>query len=403
MPNTWIVKNIPSFHHDQIIMATLKQQRAKFTLSTQVTYLNCAYMSPLLKTVEKQGMAGIMKKRNPTSVSPKDFFTDTEKLRKEFAKLIQAEAPRIVIIPSVSYGMANVMNNLKVSAKDNIVVAAEQFPSNYYPWQRLQADTGVQIKIISAPETKTNRGKQWNERLLEAIDSTTKLVALGHVHWADGTKFNLKAIRARTREVGARLVIDGTQSVGALPFSVKEIQPDALICAGYKWLMGPYSIGLAYYGESFDKGKPVEENWINRLSSENFAALVNYQPEYQPGALRYEVGEHSNFILVPMMLEALKQINQWKPKAIQDYCKSITQKPIALLREAGFWIEEEGARGYHLFGIRLPEGADMEAVKKRIIKNKISVSFRGNAIRVSPHLYNTESDMMKLAKALIGK
>lgn len=359
-------------------------------------------MSPLLKAVEKQGVAGIQRKRNPTSVSPKDFFTDTEKLRREFAKLIQAESSRIVIIPSVSYGMANVMNNLKVSASDNVVVAAEQFPSNYYPWQRLQADTGVQIKIIAAPETKTNRGKQWNERLLEAIDTDTKLVALGHVHWADGTKFNLKAIRARTREVGARLVIDGTQSIGALPFSVREIQPDALICAGYKWLMGPYSIGLAYYGESFDNGKPVEENWINRLNSENFSALVNYQPEYQPGALRYEVGEHSNFILVPMMLEALKQINQWKPQAIQKYCKSITQKPIALLREAGFWIEEENARGHHLFGIRLPEGADLEVVKKRILKNKISVSFRGNAIRVSPHLYNTESDMMKLVRALIG-
>jgi selenocysteine lyase/cysteine desulfurase len=384
-------------------MTKLKQQRARFTLSAQVTYLNCAYMSPLLKAVEKQGIAGILKKRNPTSVTPHDFFKETDQLRKEFAKLIQAESSRIVVIPSVSYGMANVMNNLKVSAIDNIVVAGEQFPSNYYPWQRLQADTGVQLKIVSAPETKTNRGKLWNERLLEAIDTHTKLVALGHVHWADGTKFNLKAIRERTREVGARLVIDGTQSVGALPFSVKEIQPDALICAGYKWLMGPYSIGMAYYGESFDNGKPVEENWINRLNSENFAALVNYQPEYQPGALRYEVGEHSNFILVPMMLQALKQINQWKPKAIQEYCKTITQKPLALLREAGFWIEDESTRGYHLFGIRLPEGVDMEMVKKRIVKSKISVSFRGNAIRVSPHLYNTENDMMKLVKALIGK
>ncbi len=336
-------------------------------------------------------------------VSPKDFFTETEKLRKEYAKLIQAEPSRIVLIPSVSYGLANVMNNLKVSSHNNIVVASEQFPSNYYPWQRLQADTGVQIKIVSPPETQTDRGKQWNEHLLSAIDSNTKLVALGHVHWADGTKFNLKAIRARTHEVGARMVIDGTQSVGALPFSVKEIQPDALICAGYKWLMGPYSIGMAYYGEKFDNGKPVEENWINRLNSENFSELVNYQPDYQPGALRYEVGEHSNFILVPMMLQALKQINQWKPKAIQEYCKTITQKPIALLREAGFWIEDEAYRGYHLFGIRLPEGMDMETVKKQVVKNKISVSFRGNAIRVSPHVYNTEKDIMKLVKALMGK
>ncbi|MBN8576305.1 MAG: aminotransferase class V-fold PLP-dependent enzyme [Cytophagales bacterium] len=383
-------------------MNALTHQRARFTLPRNLCYLNCAYMAPLLKAVEQQGVTGLLKKRNPAAISTGDFFADTEKLRKEFAKLIQGEALRVVIIPSVSYGMANVMNNLSVSAHNNIVVAAEQFPSNFYPWQRLHSDTGVQIKIVSAPETKTNRGKQWNDRLLEAIDSNTRLVALGHVHWADGTKFNLKAIRARTRETGARLVIDGTQSIGALPFSIKEIEPDAVICAGYKWLMGPYSIGLAYYGEAFDNGRPVEENWINRLNSENFAGLVNYQPQYQPGALRYEVGEHSNFILVPMMLQALKQINEWKPKAIQQYCQSITERPVGILREAGFWIEDDDARGYHLFGIRLPEGIDLEAVKKRIVKNKISVSFRGNVIRVSPHLYNTEKDLMHLVKVLVG-
>jgi selenocysteine lyase/cysteine desulfurase len=247
-----------------------------------------------------------------------------------------------------------------------------------------------------------NRGKVWNERLLDAIDQQTKLVALGHVHWADGTLFNLKEIRKRTKEVGALLIIDGTQSVGAFPFDVKEIQPDALVCAGYKWLMGPYSLGLAYYGEYFDHGKPIEENWINRLNSENFAGLVNYETTYQPGSLRYEVGEHSNFILLPMLLQALKQINEWKPKAIQQYCTGITRKPIALLREAGFWVEEESYRGQHLFGLRLPATAKTEKIKKALLKNKISVSFRGDAIRVSPHLYNSEADMMKLARVLVS-
>lgn len=375
--------------------------RSAFQMPSGHVYLNCAYMAPLLKRVEQAGIEGIRVKRNPAAVSVDDFFSETTKLRREFARLINGDASRVVIIPSVSYGMANVVKNLKVTASNNIVVAAEQFPSNYYPWQSLQQETGVKIKVVSPPEALYNRGKHWNQRLLEAINADTKLVALGNVHWADGTLFNLKEIRHRSKDVGALLVIDGTQSVGALPFDVKEIQPDALICAGYKWLMGPYSIGLAYYGEKFDTGKPVEENWINRLHSENFAGLVNYQSNYQPGALRYEVGEHSNFILVPMMLEALKQVNQWKPQAIQKYCKAITQEPIELLRKAGFWIEEEAYRGYHLFGIRLPAGVDM--VKKRIRKAKISVSFRGNAIRVSPHLYNTETDMMKLVKALIGK
>jgi len=358
-------------------------------------------MGPLLKSVEKKGIEGIRRKRNPLLVPPVDFFTDTEKVRKEYGKLINAAPNRLVLIPSVSYGMANVVQNLKVSHTDNIIVTAEQFPSNYYPWHRLHVDTGVKLKTVSPPDARINRGKIWNERILDAIDTSTKVVALGNVHWADGTLFNLKEIRKRTRDVGALLVIDGTQSVGALPFDVKEIQPDALVCGGYKWLMGPYSLGLAYYSEYFDNGKPLEENWINRKDSENFSGLVNYASEYQPGALRYEVGEHSNFILVPMLLEALKQVNQWKPKRIQEYCASITRKPIAMLKEAGYWVEDEAYRGRHLFGVRLAEGKQMDVVKKAIQKNNISVSFRGDCIRVAPHLYNKESELMKLANVLL--
>jgi selenocysteine lyase/cysteine desulfurase len=380
----------------------ITNQRAKFSLPPGNVYLNCAYMSPMLKSVEKKGIEGIHKKRNPAVVAGEDFFKDTEKIRKEFSKLINAEAGRVVLVSSVSYGMANVVNNIRLTSSNNIIVAAEQFPSNYYPWQRVHQDTGARLKVIAPPDELVHRGKLWNERLLEAIDQNTKLVALGNVHWADGTLFNLIEIRRRTREVGALLVIDGTQSVGALPFDVEEIQPDALVCAGYKWLMGPYSLGLAYYGEYFDQGKPVEENWINRLHSENFAGLVNYETNYQPGALRYEVGEHSNFILLPMLLEAVKQINQWKPKAIQQYCSSITRKPISLLQEAGYWVEDEKFRGHHLFGVRLPAHAEVDKIKKALQKNKISVSFRGDAIRVSPNLYNSEADVMKLVRVLIS-
>lgn len=378
----------------------LSLQRSKFTLPSSGTYLNCAYMSPLLKTVEKAGLKGMLKKRNPQLISPADFFTDTEVLRREYAKLIHVNDPnRIVVIPSVSYGMATVVNNIRISKTENVVVAEEQFPSNYYPWRKLCSDNRAEVKVVIAPDTEM-RGKGWNERILEAIDQNTKVVALGHVHWADGTLFNLEAIRKRTKDVGALLVIDGTQSVGALPFDVTKIQPDALICGGYKWLMGPYSIGLAYLGEYFNDGNPLEENWINRKNSENFAGLVNYQNNYQPGALRYEVGEHSNFILVPMMIAALKQINQWQPANIQQYCAKICKNAIGQLNEAGFWIEDENYRGRHLFGIRPPKSTDLNELKMRLLKAKISVSVRGTAIRVAPHVYNTEAEMLKLTKTL---
>ncbi len=359
-------------------------------------------MSPLLKSVEKAGIEGIIKKRNPPKISVDDFFETVERIRQEFAKLIRAkESNRVVITPSVSYGIASVVNNVKLKPSQNIVIAEGQFPSNYYPWHTLSKESGAKLKVVAAPKELVKRGKKWNEQILTSINRSTRIVALGHIHWADGTLWDLKKIRQRTREVGALLIIDGTQSIGALPFSVQAFEPDAVICAGYKWLMGPYSIGLAYYGEYFDGGKPIEENWINRLDSENFAGLVNYQDHYHEGALRYEVGEHSNFILAPMLLKALEQVNEWKPKNIQEYCKAITIQPVEILKEAGYWIEEDRYRSHHLFGVRVPEGKDPEKIKSRIRRNKISVSFRGDAIRVAPHVYNTEKDMMKLVECLV--
>src|SRR5688572_5180344 len=220
----------------------LTSKRSQFTLPTSVTYLNCAYMSPLLKVVEKAGIRGLRSKRNPVDIPAQAFFTDTELLRPEFAKLINVkEAKRIVTIPSISYGMATVAKNLGIKKDQHIIVAAEQFPSNYYPWQSLCEETGATIKTITPPEDFEGRGKRWNEKILEAITASTRAVAIGNVHWADGTRFDLAAIRKRTKDVGALLIVDGSQSVGALPFDVDKIKPDALVCAGYKWLMGPYS------------------------------------------------------------------------------------------------------------------------------------------------------------------
>lgn len=379
----------------------MQLQKNKFSIPAGVTYLNCAYMSPMLKSVERAGMEGIRRKRNPFAVSSQDFFTESALLRAEFEKLVQSPSGHTAIISSVSYGLAAVARNIRLKSGDKILVAGEQFPSNYYPWQRIAMENHATLEAVPAPESLERRGKCWNEGLLNAIDSRTKLIALGHVHWADGTLFDLMAIRKRSREVGALLIIDGTQSVGALPFDVSQIQPDALVCAGYKWLMGPYSIGLAYYGEYFDKGIPVEENWINRLHSEDFTGLVNYQSAYQPGALRYEVGEHSNFILVPMMRAALQQINQWTPENIQTYCRKISSKAIGQLRHAGYWIEEESHRGHHLFGVRPPEGVSVDPIKEKMKRKKISVSFRGTSMRIAPHVYNQVSDFDKLIEILL--
>jgi selenocysteine lyase/cysteine desulfurase len=379
----------------------ISNQKKKFSLPSGTIYLNGAYMSPLLKEVEKAGIEGIRAKRNPGALPAADFFDGTNRLREEFARLIKAkDSERIASVASASYGISSVARNIRIDRNHNVIVLAEQFPSNVYPWMRLCEERGSRLKIVRPPDNFSDRGRVWNEKILDAVDRETRIVAMGNVHWADGTKFDLPEIRKRTKEVGALLIIDGTQSVGALPFDVNKIEPDALICAGYKWLLGPYSIGLAYFGDYFDNGTPIEENWINRLQSEDFSGLVSYQKEYQPGALRYDVGERSNFILTPMMTKALKQINIWKPENIQAYCAKISKNPIERLRDFGFWIEDEDFRASHLFGIRLPEDADLKRIKRSLQRNRISVSFRGDVIRVSPNVYNSEEDLMKLVNSL---
>ncbi len=377
----------------------LTNQKELFRLPENVTYLNGAYMSPFLKSVEEIGHASVSKKCFPYEITGDDFFENTNRLKLEFSKLVAIDnAQNVAIIPSASYGIATVANNITLNTEDEILVVGEQFPSNIYSWQKIADQHNARIRIISAPIAFNRRGQGWNESILDAISDKTALVAISHVHWADGTLFDLKNIRKKTKMYNALLIIDGTQSIGALPFSVKEIQPDALICAGYKWLLGPYSIGLAYYSNTFANGLPIEENWINRKNSEDFGGLVNYEPEYQPKAGRYNVGEMSNFTLTPMLIKAIEQLNTWQPQRIQDYCKTISEKAIEKLRAIGCFIEEDKYRAQHLFGIYLPETINLDKLKAEFSKQNIYVSFRGNAIRVSPHVYNTKEDFEKLVK-----
>jgi len=376
-------------------------QKHLFDIPDDITYLNGAYMSPLLKQVAKAGEQGISHKTQPWNLTIDDFFEPTVQLKKTIAQLLYVNNPeRIALLPAVSYGIANVANNIKANGKKEILIVGEQFPSNYYSWERLAKRENLSIKIITAPDINIGRGKAWNEKILNTINEDTLVVSMSNVHWADGTVFDLKAIRKRTKNVEALLVIDGTQSVGALPFNVSEIQPDALICAAYKWLMGPYSSGFAYYGDYFDNGIPIEESWLNRLNSEDFANLVNYQEQYKPAANRYMVGEYPNFILVPMMQTALEQILEWDVNNIQNYCKKIAKPVIHQLREKGYSIEEDPYLAYHLFGIKFSSINDAKKVQHNLTEKRIFVSRRNNAIRISPNIYNDESDLNNLLEIL---
>ena len=374
-------------------------QRDAFSLPTDGHYLNCAYMSPLLRVVEDAGISGLRRKRDPSVIGPDDFFQDAERIRCLFARLVNADPTRIAIMPAASYGVSTAVRNLAIQPGRRVVMAAEQFPGNVYGWRSAVARLGGAIDMVEPPESD-HRGQAWTARILDAIGPDTAAVTLGNVHWTDGTRFDLGAIGRRAREVGAALVVDGTQSVGAMPFDVEEIRPDLLVCASYKWLLGPYSLALCYLGERFDGGEPLEETWIAREGSEDFKGLVDYVDEYQPGAARFDVGERSNFILLPMQIAALEQLLEWTPEGIQRYTAELSRDMLARAVDLGYAVEDPAWRSSHLFGIRMPPGLDLVAVKEALARRRISVSLRGQSLRVAPHLYNDEGDLRALSDVL---
>lgn len=381
----------------------MKNQKHLFNLPEEITYLNIASQSPSFKAVEQAGIEGVLEKSHPYKITGDSYFEPVKEVKKLFAKLIEVkDYNRIANIPSASYGLATAANNITLKKNDEILLIDEQFPSNYYVWEKLAKKFDAKIKIVLMPESKIKRGESWNEAILESISDKTAVVTLGNIHWANGTLFDLKSIRKKTTKHTALLIVDGSQSVGALPFSVKEIKPDALICAGYKWLFGPYGCGYAYFGEYFDNGIPIEENWSNRLHSENMGSLATYEPQYKPLANRYSTGEHASFIYIKMQIAALKQVLIWTPEAIQEYCKEVTSEAVNTLTENGCFVENGDFRTHHLFGVALPEKLDIAKLKTQLMEAQIFISFRGNYIRLSCHLYNTKEDFKKLTNCILS-
>ena len=367
--------------------------RSLYTIPPDVSYLNTAYMAPQLKSVTAAGLETIPKKEHPWNIGADDFFAPVEELRKEASQLFACAPDDVAIVPSVSYGVGVAAHNLPARNGGEILLLAEQFPSNVYPWQARAKATGEEVVFVE-------RGTEgWTAALMTAITTKTTVVAIPGCHWTDGAAVDLETISTAARKVGASLVLDLTQSLGAVPFSVKTVDPDFVVSAGYKWLLGPYSLGYMYVAPRHQNGTPLENNWITREDSHQFAGLVDYRDRYEPGARRYDIGERSNFFLLPMALEALRQLNEWGVESISREIQQRTHSLIEGAQERGWIAPLPRDRSPHMVGIRKPGGLP-DNVLQSFREHGVHVSVRGDSVRVSPHLHNTDEDLIRFFQAL---
>jgi selenocysteine lyase/cysteine desulfurase len=370
-------------------------ERNRFDVPEHITYLNCASLAPRLHAVTSAGQMALERMAAPWKIQSADWFRDGNTLQQSFARLIGAAPDCVTLVPSVSYGVAVAARNIPVEAGDNIVVVEQEYPSNYYSWRRLCHERGAEIRIASVQQ-----GADLTNAVASLIDRRTAVVATPNCHWTDGTLIDLRQIGAAARRNGAALVVDASQSLGAYPLDVAEVQPDFLVTVGYKWLLGPYALGYLYVAERWhDSGAPLEESWLHREGSENFATLVNYTDAYKAGAERFGQGESAQFYLLPMALAALAQIERWTPAGIQRQLSEWTSELAARVAPLGLTCADVKHRVGHMIGLKARDGLPVNLVA-RLAERDVYVGARGSSIRVSPHLHSCAADIERLATAL---
>ena len=369
-------------------------QRDMFDLPENISYLNCAYTSPLLKAAQEAGRAALQAKANPWTITSGHYFSSAETARELFARLVDCSADDVALVPAVSYGIALAARNLPVERGQAIVVLQDQFPSNVYAWMRLASEKNAVVKTVQRPPDS-----DWTPAVLEAIDAGTAIVAVQNCHWTDGTLVDLVKIGDTCRAHNAALVIDGIQSIGAMPFSIDRVQPDFLVAASHKWLLGAYSFGFCYVAPQWQAGPPLEENWFNRAGSEDFSRLVDYRESYQTGARRYDQGEASSFILAPIASAGIRQILEWGVGNIAETLQGKTDAIADRAQQMGLDVAPAHARAPHMIGVSKPGGFNKD-LPLLLAQENVFVSVRGDSVRISPHLFSTDEDIDRLFTVL---
>lgn len=377
-------------------MIQLQSQRNLFDIPDDIVYLNCSYYSPLLIESRDRMIQGVVSKCHPWERKPVDFFDDAETIRNLAADVLGGDPDGFAIVPSASYGISTAARAIEpqLKAGDKILLVEDVFPSNYLPWERTANESGAEIVFVPTPPDGN-----WTKSILDRLTKRIKVVALPNCHWTNGAYIDLKLIGEACRNINALFVIDITQSIAAMPFSIDEIKPDFMVSSGYKWLLSPYGFNLLYVSKEWRNSRPLDETWIARKNANDFSSLANYSHEYMDGARRFEVGQKCTPTILPGAIAALQQIKKWEVNNISYTLGKINERISNYLKKIGFELLESSYRCPNMFGAIIPDyfnGNLLDELKKK----NIYISQRGNCLRFAPHLHINENDLDNLFDGL---
>jgi len=314
--------------------------------------------------------------------------------RIEAAKLIGAEVDEVALLSSTTEALCAVAWSLDFQRGDNVVTTDMEFPAVVYPWMRIGKEKGVEVRLA-----RNREGIVEVADLEKLVDDHTKVLAISHVEYASGLRFNLKELHHLASEHGALLVVDAIQSLGVVPLNVKDEGVDILASGAYKWLLGPFGTSILYIRRGLYE--ELEPPFVGFRSTGKPFELEPTKLTYAKTARKFEYST-SNYAAMAGLAEAIRYLRRIGIERVYNYVLKITvnlMQSLSNLRGVRIITPREEKRRAGIITIRF-EKADYMEVAKKLGEKGIIVSPRFESVRMSPHVYNTEEDVSKASEEL---
>jgi cysteine desulfurase / selenocysteine lyase len=367
-------------------------RKAEFPVAERWAYFDHAAVSPLPRRAGDVIRAWAREQEDHGVVHWPLWEKKLEAARRNIARLIGADADEVAFVSSTTHGIGLVAEGFPWREGDNVVTAAEEYPSNIYPWMNL-ADRGVSLRTAPSRD-----GRVWVEDLAAAMDGRTRVLTISHVEFASGFRNDLDALAELCQARGAALFVDAIQGLGALTIDVRRTPVDFLCADGHKWLLGPEGAGLLYVRRDWiDRLRPLGVGWHSVVGSYNAPDL---DFTLKPSAQRWEGGSF-NMPGLQGFGASLELLLEVGPEAVSRRILDRASAVRELARSAG-WSVYGSTRPGDLSGIVAleREGVDPDAFARRARDCGLALACRRGRVRISPHVYNNQDDLDRLAEAL---
>jgi cysteine desulfurase/selenocysteine lyase len=371
-----------------------EQIRSVFLAAQHYTYLNSAAVSPMPTTAIKGVISQMMDVSSNGALGYLGWLKHKESARSLLAGMMNVRPEQVAFTRNTSDGIATIANGLPWDPTKNIVTYAEEFPANYYPWKRIRDEFGVELRLCAE-----RNGRIDLDEFCSMIDHNTRVVAISAVQYASGFKADLERIGRAARAVDALFVVDVIQALGACGFDLPAQYVDAASGASHKWLCAPEGCGFVYLSDrARERVKPTLVGWISVDTPWDFA---DREQPWRSTALAWESGTGTSSLFYGLE-QSLKLLTDTGLSNIEQYTLSLSDQLCDGL--AGKNYDIVSSRAPHeksaIVCIKHRDGFTSSEIAKKLEKQKIIVSPRGDRLRIATHFYNNSEDIDRLLDGL---